>query len=166
MKSFLKRAAQLFYSVPWFRLSNIFSVLELRSCTYGRNTTEATLCPQYIRPGVCGLSASLLVMCIFISWLPWCPPSFLHCKITIFPFVIDTYLLEIACQNGSVSYFSPNFPSQVFTTTGWFLPESVITLMIAKWWFFRFQHSYYLKVCFFSERQSFPYEDYFIHLCF
>ena len=70
--------------------------------------------------------------------LAWSPDSgsgsFLQGKVTIFPFVTNTYLVGRYFETTQTSCFSSYFPPTNFSNYGWGLP-TVITVVFA-WWSF------------------------------
>lgn len=57
-----------------------------------------------------------------------------HCRITVFLFGINKYPVKSYFETWYISCYSSNFHC-IFSTYWGFLPESVITMMVGKWWF-------------------------------
>lgn len=89
------------------------------------NTTEVILCPsQCTILGVHDGGGSFFHLGKVV------PARFLHCKVSIFPFVLNDYLMEGDTMHISVTHYSL---VRNFTIHWRVLPATIITVVVARW---------------------------------
>lgn len=74
-----------------------------------------------------------LMMLTLIIWLRWCLPGFCPVKLPFFFLYWVSYLMEGYCEAIILLFFKLSPMS--FIILWWFLPESIIIMMVTKWLF-------------------------------